>query len=110
MTPSKEAMEKARAITDDWFNKNIGYFDSAGNSLVKESDLEMLGEAIAAALDATKLRLPSEEEMLDANAKYMKANKSWRNTTDDLDHAYFHGQKDLIEDYLTAQPGVEDEK
>ena len=102
MTPSKQAMDRAKEI--------MAGAIPAWNVLQHLGETTTLQRDIAAALDATKLYLPSEEEMLDANAKYMKANKSWRNTTDDLDHAYFHGQKDLIEDYLTAQPGVEDEK
>jgi len=82
MTPSNQAMEKAREITDDWFNKNIGYFDSAGNSLVKESDLEMLGEAIAAALDEQLAGVKFERD------QFEKAAEEWMEACDALKNKY----------------------
>jgi len=52
--PSKPSMERAREITDKWFNKNIGSFNSMGNCQVSESDLTELDLAIAKELDAER--------------------------------------------------------
>jgi len=40
----------------------------------------------------------SDEELLKRNKKYVDANKSSKNTFDDLDFAYYHGQLDLLEE------------
>ena len=44
----------------------------------------------------------SDDELLKRNEKYMKANKSSKNTFDDLDFAYYHGQCDIIDELKLA--------
>ena len=66
--PSKPSMERAREITDKWFNKNIGSFNSMGNCQVSESDLTELELAIAEALDAELARSAKLVEALEGIA------------------------------------------
>jgi len=53
-------------------------------------------------LDSIKLApldiFPSDEELMKRNEKYVKANKSSKNTFDCLDFAYYHGHLDFIDD------------
>lgn len=76
---------------------------------VYEFNMDDLKEAIVSALSqverealASKVVFPDDEELLKRNEKYIKANKSSKNTFDDLDFAYYHGQLDLIDELKTA--------
>lgn len=57
-----------------------------------------LAEMIDQEMLLSRVVVPSDEELLKRNQKYIKANKSSKNTFDCLDFAYYHGQLDFIDD------------
>lgn len=73
--------EKAREIGK--------YFDWDDNS-------EQVNIVAQALREEGKIEWPSEADLLKANHKYVEANFMKHDPKGSLDHAYFHGQTDLI--------------
>ena len=86
----------AEKIINEWWDEN-----KISTHVLVPKIAAALSQVEADAL-ASKVVFPDDEELLKRNEKYIKANKSSKNTFDDLDFAYYHGQLDLIDELKTA--------
>lgn len=87
-----EAEAKAQSLADKIEDEFLVMFGAGQES---EQLVAMIKDALI------ELAVPraevSNDELLEANRKYVEANKRSKNNFDCLDHAYYHGQKDLLE-------------